>query len=79
MRRVPPVPPDHKADLATIGGDVTLGEVQRTLARIEVRMDQIVADHEHRLRRVERWVYMLPPAVLMAAGSVIIAVIRGGP
>lgn len=59
--------------------DVTLGELRRTLARIELRQEHVVQDHEIRLRRVERWVYAIPPALLIALTSVAVAIIRGGP
>jgi hypothetical protein len=59
--------------------EVTMGEVQRTLARMDARMERVVDDHETRLRRVEKWMYVLPPTVIVAGASVIIAVLRGGP
>ena len=61
------------------GTDVTLGELRRTLARIELRQENMIHDHEVRLRRVERWVYGIPPTIIVAAAGVIIAIVRGGP
>jgi len=58
---------------------VSLGELQRTLARIEAGQARVVEDHEARLRRVERWVYAVPPTILVSAAAVITAIIRGGP
>lgn len=48
--------------------DLTLGELARSLARIEHKLDQAIGDHETRLRRVERvmWVAL----GLAAAGGV---------
>ncbi len=33
-----------------------------------------VSDHEVRLRRVERWMYALPASLLLAAGSLFVAI-----
>ncbi|MBX6357645.1 MAG: hypothetical protein IRZ05_17555 [Micromonosporaceae bacterium] len=48
--------------------DLTLGELARSLVRIEMKLDQAIGDHETRLRRVERvmWVAL----GLAAAGGV---------
>jgi hypothetical protein len=59
--------------------DITLGEIGRTMARMDARMERVVDDHEHRLRRVERWMYVLPPTVITAGCAVILAIVRGGP
>jgi hypothetical protein len=56
--------------------DVTLGELGRSLARIEARLDLITGDHERRLRDLEKWKYALPPTVAVAAASVIAAIFR---
>ena len=69
----------HAEAMAMSGEDVTLGELRRTLARIELRQESVVQDHEIRLRRVERWVYAVPPTIIVAASAVVVAVIRGGP
>lgn len=60
-------------------GGYSLGELQRSLARIEQGQARVVDDHEIRLRRVEKWVYTLPPTIITAAAAVIIALVRGGP
>lgn len=36
---------------------VTLGEVARTVARIERKLDSELADHEQRLRQLERYMW----------------------
>lgn len=56
--------------------DVTLGEVARSLARIEGKVDTITGDHERRLRDLEKWKYALPPTVAVAAASVIAAIFK---
>ena len=59
------------------GDDVTLGELRRTLGRIELRQERVIEDHEARLRRVERWVYGIPPSILIAAAAVVVALLHG--
>lgn len=59
--------------------DFSLGEIARTMQRMDARLERVIEDHEARLRRVERWMYILPPTVIMAGASVIIALLRGGP
>lgn len=44
--------------------------------KIDRVIDVMVADHETRLRRVERWVWSVPPAVLVAGASLVLAVLR---
>jgi hypothetical protein len=56
--------------------DVTLGEVVRSLQRIERALDTVTGDHEARLRKVERWVYAVPPTLMLAVASVIAGVLR---
>ena len=62
------------------GGETepTIGEVLRAVTRLEARLDKVLDDHEQRLRRVERWVYAVPPTLLLAAASVLGALMRGG-
>lgn len=56
--------------------DPTLGEIVRTLAKIEARLDRVMNDHEIRLRRVERWMYAIPATLLMAGTSIVAAVLK---
>lgn len=72
-------PPMGPGIAAQPGEPVSMGELQRTLARIEAGQARVVEDHEQRLRRVERWVYAVPPTVIVSAGAVILAIVRGGP
>lgn len=52
--------------------DVTLGEIHRTMTRIEQKVDKVTDDHEVRLRRVEKWMYAVPPTVVAAVTSVVV-------
>lgn len=36
-----------------------------------------VADHENRLRALEKWRYALPPALLCSAASLLVALLEG--
>lgn len=54
----------------------SLGEIIRTLGKIEARLDRVLADHETRLRRIERWVYAIPATIIVAAASVASAIIN---
>lgn len=56
----------------------TQGEIVRSLLRIEAKIDKIGDDHEQRLRRVERWLYALPPTFLLAVVSLVAAAMGGG-
>lgn len=61
-------------------------ELFERLVRLETKIDmflerlgaeqQRTADHEARLRKVERWQYALPPTVLVAALAGISEVLR---
>lgn len=53
---------------------VTNAEIVRSLQRIEARLDTVTGDHEQRLRKVERWVYAVPPTLVLAMASIIAAV-----
>jgi hypothetical protein len=55
-----------------------MGEITRTLARMDNRMERVIDDHEHRLRRIEKWMYLLPPTVITAGAAVILAVLNRG-
>jgi hypothetical protein len=56
--------------------DVTLGEIARGLLRMEAKLDMLTADHERRLRQLERWMYALPPTIAVAIASVVAAIFR---
>jgi hypothetical protein len=58
------------------GDDVTLGEISRSLARIEQQLLKRVDDMEQRLRRVERWAWALPPTFIIAVASVVAALVK---
>lgn len=54
----------------------TIAEIARTLNRLEGKVDKITDDHELRLRRVERWVYSVPPTLLLASASIVAAIFK---
>lgn len=54
--------------------DITLGEIARTLKRLELKLDAVTGDHEERIRKVERWVYAVPPTLILALASIVAAV-----
>lgn len=47
---------------------VTNSELARALIRIEGKLEQVTGDHELRLRRVERWVWIA--SGMSAAGMI---------
>lgn len=55
---------------------MSLGEIGRSLTRLEGKMDRWAEDHEHRLRRCERWVYALPATALGAVAALVVAVLQ---
>ena len=55
---------------------ITLGEIGRTMNRMDARMERVVEDHEQRLRRVERWMYVIPPTIITAGVSVALAILN---
>jgi len=61
-----------------VNAEPTLGEIARTVERVESKLDKAIDDHEQRLRRAERWIYALPPTLLLAAGSAAAQLLRGG-
>jgi hypothetical protein len=56
----------------------TLGEILRGVHRLEAKVDKVTDDHETRLRKVERWVYAVPPTLVLAAGSILAASVHRG-
>lgn len=52
---------------AAASPDITMGEMGRTVARIEHKLDQMVEDHEKRIRTIEKWMWGL--AGLGGAGA----------
>lgn len=40
-----------------VSDEVTPAELGRSLARIEMKLDRAIDDHELRLRRLERWMW----------------------
>lgn len=56
---------------------VTLGEIGRKIDDLGSRIDKVLDDHETRLRSVEKWMYAVPPTLLIAAGSVVASILKG--
>lgn len=67
------------ADQTTI--TVTLKDVYDELRKLHDQVAtmtpqaQLIQDHEARLRRTERWLYALPPSLLLALASLIVALL----
>lgn len=49
--------------------EITNAELMRWLTRIERKIDDVIGDHEHRLRRVERVMYMTAGIALAGMGT----------
>lgn len=68
------------ADQTTI--TVTLKDVYDELRKLHDQVaamtpqGQLIQDHEARLRRTERWLYALPPSLLLALASLIVALLE---
>lgn len=59
-------------------GDYTIGEMARTLNRMDQRMERVVEDHEKRIRKLEKWMYLLPPTVISAGIAVALTIVNAG-
>lgn len=62
--------------------DVTNAELARSLVRIESKLDKMSEDHEARIRRLEKFVYItigLGSAGATSGIASLLAVIGGGP
>ncbi|MGW1837090.1 hypothetical protein [Streptomyces sp. NPDC002067] len=57
-------------ELVALRGDV------RSMSQTHETVAQNLADHESRLRSLERWRYALPVAAVTSAGTVVVAVIK---
>ena len=55
---------------------VVVALMNQRLDQFEKKLDKALDDHELRLRRVERWVYALPPTLVLAIASAVLAVIK---
>lgn len=56
--------------------DVTLAEIGRKLDGLDAKVSKMLDDHEQRLRKVERWIYSVPPTLVLAMGSIIAAILK---
>ena len=57
--------------------EVTNAELSRSLTRIELKLDSVTSDHESRLRRVERWMYVTMGLAATGATSGVLSMIVG--
>ena len=57
---------------------VTNSELSRALTRIEAQLGQVTGDHEIRLRRVERWVWIATGMSAAGMLSGVIAAVQTG-
>lgn len=57
---------------------LSTGELTRSLARIERKLDEVTSDHEKRLRAVERWMWTAMGFGGVGAASGIAALFGGG-
>jgi hypothetical protein len=58
--------------------EVRNSELARSLARIEMKLDRTADDHEMRLRRVERWVWIATGLSMAGMISGVLAQIQTG-
>ncbi|NYI06077.1 hypothetical protein [Allostreptomyces psammosilenae] len=49
----------------------------RSLVQSNVEVDSALADHEDRLRAIERWKYSIPAAVVTSLVTAVVTFIRG--
>lgn len=61
-----------------MSGEPTLGEIARSLARIEAALNKVADDHEDRIRKIERWTYAVPPTIVLAVASIVASVMGAG-
>jgi hypothetical protein len=63
---------------------ITLKDVYQEVQKMRGSVDSMssqartVTDHEARLRALERWRYALPTSIVVAAASLIVAILEGG-
>jgi len=64
--------------MSDLGVTITLREVYDKLCDIErvvMPLPAQVADHESRIRTVERWMWAIPASILVAAASIVTAML----
>lgn len=62
---------------STMTDPIGIGELGRSLIRIERKLDGSLADHETRLRALERWMYVAIGSGAAGAAAGIGALIQG--
>jgi hypothetical protein len=65
----------HTEPFAAVAHDErpTIDEVRCAVHLLEARVDKTLDDHEHRLRRIEKWLYALPPTLMLVIASALAA------
>jgi hypothetical protein len=58
--------------------EVRNSELARALTRIENKLDQVSGDHEQRLRRMERWIWIATGMSLAGMISGVLAQVQTG-
>lgn len=56
---------------------ITLGEIGRKIDDLDSSIKKVLDDHEHRLRSIEKWMYAVPPTLLIAIASVVASIMKG--
>lgn len=56
---------------------ITLGEIGRKIDSLDSSIKKVLDDHESRLRSIERWMYAVPPTLLIAVASVVASILKG--
>lgn len=54
---------------------LTLDEVYHAVIRVESKVEDI-ADHEERIRALERWRYTFPASLVLAMTSIVVTIIQ---
>ena len=57
--------------------DLTMAEMGRTMVRIEGKLDKVTADHEDRLRRLEKAVWIATGTGAAGLASSLAAILTG--
>lgn len=56
---------------------ITLGEIGRKIDSLDSSVKKVLDDHESRLRSIEKWMYAVPPTLLIAIASVVASIMKG--
>lgn len=65
-----------------VGVTITLADIYAKICTLEERVQEMtpqgkaIADHEQRLRSIERWKYAVPPSLILAVVSTIVTIVQ---